>query len=111
MKVTYKGPGFTIDYDAATLKDVFSFLGSCDELFGAAECCENCKGTDLRPQYRKTKGGYEYYSIVCAKCRWEFRFGQTKDSGKLFPKGWEAGYQRELDQTPPRAELEKQSPF
>lgn len=97
MKVTYKGPVFTIDHEASDLQECFGFLGACQELFGAAESCENCKGSELRPKYRKTKGGYEFYSLECASCKWEFKFGQRKDGG-LYPKGWEAPYQREESQ-------------
>lgn len=116
MNVTYKAAGgnLTIEYDASDLKEAFGFLGSCQELFGAAEECENCKGSDLRPKYRTTKGGYEFYSLECHGCKWEFKFGQKKEGG-LYPKGWEAPYQSEPDQQKSqeetKKELQRQSPF
>lgn len=52
--------------------------------------------TDLKFQYRKTKEGYEYYSIVSDKAGMEYKFGQSKDKpGTLFGKGWEPKYQTE----------------
>lgn len=94
MKAIYRGSTFTIDYECSDLKTSFAFLASCGDLFGAAECCNNCQGTDLRPKYTKTKGGYEYYSLICKACHWEFKFGQRKDDGGLYPKGWEPPYER-----------------
>lgn len=53
---------------------------------------------DLVLQYRKTKGGFEYYSIVSEKAGQEFKFGQSKATeGDLFPKGWEPIYVPETD--------------
>ena len=118
MKTTYAGGGFDIEYDAKDLKEAFAFVGRCQELFGAAECCENCKGTKIFPRYSKTQGGYEYYSLVCQNCKWEFKFGQRKADNQLYPKGWEPGYSKEGAQDHPaeqsqdtRQELDRQSPF
>lgn len=120
MQTIFNGPGgFTINHDAESLKEAFAFLGRCHELFGAAECCENCKGTTLRPRYTKTQGGYEYYSIQCQQCKWEFKFGQRKADNQLYPKGWEPGYtsgesQEVSDRGEPQStkkELDRQSPF
>jgi hypothetical protein len=116
MHTIYNGPSFTVDYDASDLKEAFAFLGRCQEVFGAAEVCENCKGTDIRPRYAKTQGGYEYYSLLCRQCKWEFKFGQRKNDGGLYPKGWEQPYQSgdESSQEAPsntKQELDRQSPF
>ncbi len=112
MHVIYKGRAFTIDHDASDLKEAFAFLGSCEEMFGSAETCENCQGTDLRLKYRTTKGGYEFFSIECHNCKWEFKFGQRKEGG-LYPKAWEPPY--ESIQVQPanttKQELKSQSPF
>lgn len=98
MNVRYNGPGgFTIDHDASDLQECFGFLGACQELFGAAEVCQNCGKTDIRPKHRHTKGGCEFYSLECRGCKWEFKFGQRKEGG-LYPKGWEAPYERDVDQ-------------
>lgn len=95
MLVTYNGPaGFKVEHDAANLNEAFEFLGRCQEVFGAAEACQNCQGTDIKPQFRKNKDGHKFYSLVCQNCRWEFKFGQKQDDSSLFPKGWFEGYKR-----------------
>ena len=49
--------------------------------------------TDLKFSYRKTKEGYEYFSIISEKAGQEYKFGQSqKDPGQLFAKGWEDIY-------------------
>lgn len=117
MKVSYAGPGFNIDYDAKDLKEAFAYVGRCQELFGAATVCQNCKGTKIYPRYTKTQGGYEYYSLQCQQCKWEFKFGQRKADNQLYPKGWEAGYDSGQSQDLPlepdnsKATLDRQSPF
>ena len=47
---------------------------------------------DLELRYRVAQGQYEYYSIVCKSAGQEFKFGQSKTVGDLFPKGWEPLY-------------------
>lgn len=114
MRTTYKGSVFTIDEDCADLKEAFSFLAQCQELFGTSDECHNCKGKDIRPKYRRHEK-YEFYSFVCGNCGWEFKFGQRKDDGGLFPKGWEPPYdgnaQQQPSQNQARKKLEEQAPF
>lgn len=85
---TFGSIGVTFSGEVESQMDFFkdaSFLGEFPEQ------CNNCKGTDLRFQYRHPKG-FEYASIKCNACQYELKFGQTKDSGTLFAKGWEEPY-------------------
>lgn len=44
---------------------------------------------DLEFQYRLTKEGYDYYSLVSQEAGMEFQLGQSqKEKGVLFPKEW-----------------------
>lgn len=56
--------------------------------------------TDLKLVHRRTKEGYNYYSIVSEKAGKEFNLGQSqKEPGKLFGKGWEDLYVGEQGDT------------
>lgn len=58
--------------------------------------CGHCKCEKVFPKHVKTKQGYDYYSLVCSQCRYEFSFGQRQSDGSLFPKdqdGWQPPYQ------------------
>jgi hypothetical protein len=97
MDVAYRGPNFTITESCDDLKDAFAHVARCEDLFEGTRECQNCKGTDLRPRYAQTQAGHEYYSLICKSCRWEFKYGQRKSDGGLFPKGWEPPYQKERE--------------
>lgn len=48
---------------------------------------------NLRFSHRRTKEGYDYYSIIDDDAKQELKFGQSKDApGTLFTKGWEPAY-------------------
>lgn len=80
-----------IDIDVKDIKTVFSFLSYADSVFGVKRC-GNCDSDDLSFVHRQPQG-YDYYSVKCNSCKHELKFGQQKEGGKLFPKGWEEGYQ------------------
>jgi hypothetical protein len=48
---------------------------------------------DLKVRFRTTKDGDTYYSLVSETEKMEFKLGQQKKDGRLFPKGWEPLYQ------------------
>lgn len=48
---------------------------------------------DLKVRFRTTKDGDTYYSLVSELEKMEFKLGQQKKDGRLFPKGWEPLYQ------------------
>jgi hypothetical protein len=82
-----------VELDIPSLKDTFRFLAMADTLFGIKNC-GHCDCPDLAYQF-KTPQGYEYYSIKCKGCGYEFKFGQQQNDQKtLFPKGWEAPYKK-----------------
>lgn len=76
--------------DLKDLTQAFEFLSYADSVFGVKQC-GNCDSTNVRFSHRQPQG-YDYYSVVCQDCGHELKFGQQKDSKRLFPKGWEPPY-------------------
>lgn len=89
MKVTFKVPGsdIVLEADVPDTTTAFSAVAKWSELFGPMTC-ENCQCAETRFMHR-SPSGYDFYSRECVKCGWEFKFGQTKEDHRLFPKGWE----------------------
>lgn len=85
----------SIDIEVKDVKTAFSFLSYADSVFGTKHC-GNCDSTDLSLVHRQPQG-YDYYSVKCNSCKHELKFGQQKEGGKLFPKGWEEPYYNEED--------------
>lgn len=119
MRVTYKGTAaFSIDEECADIKEAFAFIGGCQNIFGAAESCPNCKGTDLRAHYKRVKD-FDFYSLQCGNCKWELPFGQLKDGSGLFPKEWQPPYEKQggsqtnqsAHQSAGKQKLEEEAPF
>lgn len=80
-----------VEVEKVTRKALFRAKAMLDDLIPAS--CDNCGGTDIRANVREVHGGeYVYYSAVCASCKYEFRYGETKVGKDLFPKGWEPPY-------------------
>lgn len=96
MKVVYQTQmGATIEQDVADTKKAFAFLAVAQEIFGVKKC-GNCGSPNVRLLYR-TPQGYEFYSVKCDDCGHELKFGQQKETGRLFPKGWEPPYEGDED--------------
>jgi hypothetical protein len=74
----------TIESEITNVKDLFKFHSMFADIPKQGPNGED----DLHLYYRKTKEGYEYYSVVSPKAGMEFEFGQAKIGGELFPKGW-----------------------
>jgi len=88
MKISYTvNDRCKMEVELQGLKDTFQFLAMADTMFGLKRC-GNCESPNLSFQH-KTPKGYDYYSVRCDDCRHEFKFGQQKETGRLFPKGWE----------------------
>lgn len=87
MKVRYtSGNGqLVFDLEAETAKALFSQLGSIQELFEAETKCGMCGGIDIRYSARIVEE-YDFYELACRDCKAQFRFGQKKKGGDLFPK-------------------------
>ena len=97
IKVKYNvNENCTLEFEGKDMKHCFVFMSYAGDLFGQKRC-GNCDSEHLRPVHRTPKG-YEYYSVRCDDCRFELKFGQQKDGGRLFPKGWEPPFESDADQ-------------
>lgn len=87
MKVRYTSSNgqLVFDVEAETAKDLFSQLGSIQDIFEAETKCGMCASVDIRFSARVVDE-YEFYELACRSCRAQFRFGQKKKGGDLFPK-------------------------
>lgn len=80
---------FTFVENAATHKEFFEKVAFYASLPKTGPNGED----DLRVEFRSTREGYTYYSLVSDAAGQEYMFGQAKDNpGELFPKGWQAKY-------------------
>lgn len=90
MKISVKLPmganQILIEGEVSDFKDMIKKLSTFE---GIPTECKHCKSKNLWPSYRQPEG-FTYYSIKCSDCGWEFKYGQKKEGGGLFPKGWEA---------------------
>jgi hypothetical protein len=87
MKVRYtSGNGqLVFDIEAETAKALFSQLGAIQELFEAETKCGMCGSADIRFSARVVEE-FDFYELACRDCHAQFRFGQKKKGGDLFPK-------------------------
>jgi hypothetical protein len=109
MKITYTvSPGCTIEQEVKDVKQGFSFLAYITEVFGQRKC-GNCGSTNLKLRHR-TPQGYDYYDVQCQDCRHEQKFGQAKETGRLFPKGWSAPEYDENKKAPARKSQDSPPP-
>jgi len=58
--------------------------------------CGNCGSDEVAPMFKVMQQKYDYYSLECCKCHYEFKYGVRKTGG-LFPKAvvWVPPYARE----------------
>ncbi len=87
MKARYTSENgrLVFDVEAETAKALFSQLGAIQELFEAETQCGLCNSSDIRYSARVVDE-YEFYELACRACKAQFRFGQKKKGGDLFPK-------------------------
>ncbi len=87
MKATYvtESGRLTFDCEAETAKELFAQLGSIQEIFEAELKCGACGSIEIRYSYRVVDE-YQYYELTCRGCQAQFKFGQKKKGGDLFPK-------------------------
>lgn len=101
MKVKFSiTNGCEIEQDVPGVKQAFALVAHLQDLFGVKKC-GNCSSPNVRLSH-KTPQGYEYFSVKCEDCYHELKFGQARDTGKLFPKGWEPGFKKQQDEEKPR---------
>lgn len=90
MQIEYLGSGdpprWSIKANCQDALDAFKVMGELNDLF-SRDKCGKC-GSQAMPTYNKTTEGYEYYGMRCSnpECRYEFKFGQRRSDGMLFPK-------------------------
>src|SRR6187431_2635683 len=80
-----------VTIEADGLKPLFMASGFFAEI---PPTCGNCSSDDLMLAGKKN-AGFEFYSVLCRKCRHELKFGQRKEDQGLFLKmddGWVAPY-------------------
>ncbi len=80
-----------LDFDAADIVEAFQFIAYAEEVFGV-DICGKCGEGNLKLSHRSPQG-YDYHSIACQDCGYELKFGQVKETGRLFNKGWEPKYE------------------
>lgn len=86
MRASFQvNPNLKVEADCRDMKGIFKFAGMVGDLLGVDKC-GNCGHPNISPQYRKTKEGWEYYSLKCDSCGHELKFGQAQADGSLFPK-------------------------
>lgn len=109
MKVNFQiNPSCALDVEVKDVKQAFSFVAYAQEVFGQTKC-GNCGSPNLKLRHR-TPSGYEYFSVQCQDCHHELKFGQQKDSGRLFPKGWEPPYSEGKQSGGQRDEYQEPAP-
>lgn len=83
-----------ITIEADGLKPLFMASGFFAEI---PPNCGNCESDDLMLAGKKN-AGFDFFSVLCRKCRHELKFGQRKEDGGLFLKlddGWVPPYKKE----------------
>lgn len=96
MNVTFDvGSNCHLAVDVPDVKQAFQFIAYAESVFGV-DRCGNCESSNLQLLHRQPQG-YDYYSVQCKDCHHELKFGQVKESGRLFQKGWEPPYSDDSD--------------
>lgn len=72
-----------VQIEAASVKELFQAVELICQLPSA---CGNCKSEEIGPGYSKTRDGDEFFFLKCPSCGWEFKLGQRKADGELFPQ-------------------------
>jgi len=82
-----------ISIEADGLKSLFMASGFFAEI---PTNCGNCDSDDLMLAGKKN-AGFDFFSVLCRKCRHELKFGQRKEDGGLWLKledGWIPPYKQ-----------------
>jgi hypothetical protein len=72
----------TVEGDSA--KECFAQLANLQQVFGVDKC--GLCGSDRVAYSVREPKGFIYYELQCLACTARFAFGQTRESGALFPK-------------------------
>ncbi len=85
MKATLTINQLLFELEASSGKDLFQQVAEIQEIFEAETKCGACESEDIRYGYREVDT-YKYYELHCRNCDAQFKFGQKKQGGQLFPK-------------------------
>lgn len=89
-KINYKvNERATIQVEANTPMEMIEQIGHYVMVLSMTECGD-CHSKDVHPEHANRKG-YDFYSVRCHACGYEFSFGQHREGDTLFPKtdqGW-----------------------
>lgn len=93
IKATFRIGITPIQVEAASLKELFAQTELISQL---PSCCGKCTSKDIRPGFSKNSS-FEFFFLRCSECGYEFKLGQRKSDGGLFPKfsdGWKPPFKR-----------------
>jgi hypothetical protein len=99
IKMNMKIGSTPIQIEAENLKELFQQTELLTQLPTACRCGH----TDIRPAFASVKGN-DFYSLKCAKCESEFKLGQRKEDGGLFPRydeGWKDPFRKNNSSSEP----------
>lgn len=90
MKVQYTTANgrMVFDLDVKDHKDAFTQLNMVQEVFEETTCGK-CNSDQIKFRHRQTqkdKKTYDYYEMICEKCRARLSYGCHQEGGTLFPK-------------------------
>lgn len=89
MQVQLKvAPNVIVTADGANHIELFEQLASMQEVFGSANKCGKCQGTDLRFVVRENEAEDKFYELRCQnrQCRAVLEFGCHKKGKSVYPK-------------------------
>jgi hypothetical protein len=88
--VKVAGGKILIKVEAESQKELFRQIAQAQDIFDIEMKCGACGSLDIHFQVRSIKGN-DFFELVCPKCNAQFKFGQHKVGGTLYPKsdeGW-----------------------
>lgn len=121
MKATFIINQLTFELDAESAIDLFAQVSQIQEIFEAETKCGCCQSESLRYSYREVES-FKFYELTCRECTAQFKFGQKKKDGALFPKrkdedgnllpngGWSVYQREEGHQAPARQQQASPKP-
>src|SRR5262245_36020049 len=114
MKATFTINQLQFELQAETGLELFQQAAQIQEIFEAETECGCCESENIRYAYRVIDD-YKFYELVCRECGAQFKFGQHKKDGSLFPKrkddagnflpnrGWSVFQHGSREEAPPPA--------
>ena len=85
MKARFTINNLAFELMAETGIELFQQVAQIQEIFEAETKCGCCQSESLRYSFREVDS-FKFYELTCRDCRAQFKFGQKKKDGALFPK-------------------------